>query len=71
MVKDKLHYFFVVRYERTPLTIYNTVQALGQSTTIPNTQLTKSLLLRVDDQLTTNDRLSVRGTWSAYADPFY
>ena len=71
IVKDKLHYFFAFEYERTPLSIYNTVQALGQSTTIPNTQLTKSLLLRVDDQLTTNDRLSVRGTWSAYADPFY
>src|SRR5207342_1298316 len=49
IVKDKLHYFFAFEYERTPLSIYNTVQALGQSTTIPNTQLTKSLLLRVDD----------------------
>jgi hypothetical protein len=71
IVKDKLHYFMSFEYERTPLTIYNTIQALGQSSTIPNTQLTKSLLLRVDDQLTTNDRLSVRGTWSNYTDPFY
>jgi hypothetical protein len=71
IVKDRLHYFFSLEYERTPLTIFNTVQALGQSSSIPDTQLTKALLLRVDDQLTSNDRLSVRGTWSKYHDPFY
>jgi hypothetical protein len=71
IVKDKIHYFFSYEYERTPLSIYNTIQALGQSTTIPDTQLTNSLLLRVDDQLTAKDRLSVRGTWSSYKDPFY
>ena len=61
----------LVRVRADAADVLQPVQALGQSTTIPNTQLTKSLLLRVDDQLTTNDRLSVRGTWSAYADPFY
>jgi hypothetical protein len=71
IIKDKVHYFFSYEYERTPLTIYNTIQALGQSATIPDTQLTNSLLLRVDDQLTKNDRLSVRTTWSSYKDPFY
>jgi hypothetical protein len=71
IVKDKLHYFLSYEYERTPNTIFNTIQTLGQTSSIPDTQLTKALLLRVDDQLTKNDRLSVRGTYSNYSDPFY
>jgi hypothetical protein len=71
IVKDKLHYFLSYEYERTPNTIFNTIQALGQSSSIPDTQVTKSLLLRVDDQLSKSDRLSVRGTYSNFTDPFY
>jgi hypothetical protein len=71
IIKDKLHYFLSYEYERTPNTIFDTIQALGQSASIPDTQLTKSLLLRVDDQLTKSDRLSVRGTYSSFSDPFY
>ena len=68
---DKLHYFLSYGYERTPNTIFNVIQTLGQSSSIPDTQLTRALLLRVDDQLTKSDRLSVRGTYSSYSDPFY
>jgi hypothetical protein len=71
IVKDKLHYFLSYEYERTPNTIFNTIQTLGQTSSIPDTQLSKSLLLRVDDQLTKSDRLSVRGTYSSFDDPFY
>ena len=71
IVKDKLHYFLSYEYERTPNTIFNTIQTLGQTSSIANTQLTNALLLRVDDQLTRNDRLSVRATYSKYTDPFY
>jgi hypothetical protein len=71
IVKDKLHYFLSYEYERTPNTIFNVIQALGQTSSIPDTQLTKALLLRVDDQLSKTDRLSVRGTYSNFTDPFY
>jgi hypothetical protein len=71
IIKDKLHYFMSYEYERTPNTIFNTIQTLGQTSSIPDTQLTNSLLLRVDDQLTKNDRLSVRGTYSNFTDPNY
>ena len=71
IIKDKLHYFLSYEYERTPNTIFNTIQALGQNMSIPDLQLTKSLLLRVDDQVSKNDRVSVRGTYSDFTDPFY
>jgi hypothetical protein len=71
IVKDKLHYFLSYEYERTPNTIFNTIQTLGQSSSFPDTQTTNALLLRVDDQLSKNDRLSVRGTYSNFTDPFY
>src|SRR5947199_165628 len=60
IVKDKMHYFGAYEYERTPNTIYGTVQALGQSYSLPDTVLSKSFMLRVDNQLAKNDRLSLR-----------
>src|SRR5579862_5395319 len=71
IVLDKMHYFLSYEYERTPLSIFNTIQTLGQSFTIPEKQTTTSLLARVDNQLTRNDRLSVRATYSNYLDPAY
>ena len=69
IVKDKMHYFFSIEPERTPATIFDTVQALGQSFSIPDNVTTNSMLLRVDNQLAKNDRLSVRVTYSHFLDP--
>ncbi len=69
IIKDKMHYFFSIEPERIPGTIYDTVQALGQSFVIPDTVTSNSLLLRIDNQLSNADRLSVRGTYSSFRDP--
>src|SRR6516225_2052511 len=64
IVKDKIHYFASYEYEREPGTIFSNPSSLPtQSFSEPYQNGQKSLLLRVDDQLSTNNRLSVRGSW--------
>ena len=71
IIKDKLHFFAAYEYEREPGTIFSSPSTLpGQSFTEPYQNGQKSLLLRVDDQLSTNNRLSVRGSWWDWSNPF-
>ena len=59
IVKDKLHYFASYEYEREPGTIFTSPSQLpGQTFTHAVQDGQKSLLARVDDQLSANNRLS-------------
>jgi Carboxypeptidase regulatory-like domain len=69
IIQDKMHYFFSIEPERTPGTIFDTVQALGQTFNIPDTPTSTAMLLRVDTQISNNSRLSLRGTYSKFQDP--
>jgi hypothetical protein len=63
IARDKIHFFSSFEYEREPGTIFTSPSVLpGQSFTLPYKNTQKSLLARVDDQLSTNDRLTVRGS---------
>jgi hypothetical protein len=63
IVKDKVHYFASYEYEREPGTIFSNPSALPtQSFSIPFKNGQRSFLARVDDQLTSLDRLSVRAS---------
>jgi len=63
IVKDKIHFFGSYEYEREPGTIYSNPSSLPtQSFSIPYQNGQKSFLVRVDDQLTPSDRLSIRGS---------
>jgi hypothetical protein len=71
IIKDKLHYFASYEYEREPGTVFSNPSTLpGQSFTIPYKNGQKSFLARVDDQLSTNSRLSVRGSNWDWSNPF-
>jgi hypothetical protein len=71
IVKDKLHYFGSYEYERQPGTTYAAPAALpGESFVTPNKISQKSALVRVDDQLSTRDRLSARGSRWDWSNPF-
>ncbi|MBZ5560206.1 MAG: carboxypeptidase-like regulatory domain-containing protein [Acidobacteriia bacterium] len=71
IVKDKAHYFVSYEYEREPGTAFQTPSLLPlQSTSVPYQNGQKSFLARVDDQLTTVDRLSVRGSYWTWQNPF-
>ena len=70
VIKDKIHYFVSYEYEREPGTLFSNPSALpGQSFTIPFENGQKSTLVRVDDQLSQSDRLSVRGSYWTWANP--
>ena len=72
IVKDKIHYFVSYEYEREPGTAFQTPTLLANhasANTYQNGQ--KSFLARVDDQPATNDRLSVRGSYWTWANPFF
>jgi hypothetical protein len=71
IVKDKIHYFASYEYEREPgtLVISNSVLP-GQSFTVPYKNSQKSLLARVDDQMTSKDRLTIRGSRWDQDNPF-
>jgi hypothetical protein len=71
VVKDKIHYFASYEYEREPgtLVISNSVLP-GQSFTVPYKNSQKSLLARVDDQMTSKDRLTIRGSRWDQDNPF-
>ncbi|MBI3261557.1 MAG: carboxypeptidase regulatory-like domain-containing protein [Acidobacteria bacterium] len=63
IVRDKMHYFASYEFEREPGTFFSRPSALpGQSFTVPFKNGQKSLLVRVDDQLSNNNRLTVRGS---------
>jgi hypothetical protein len=71
IVKDKMHFFASYEYEREPATLVTSPSALpGQTFTIPFKNNQKSLLARVDDQLTPRDRLTVRGSRWDWSNPF-
>ncbi|MCU1385848.1 MAG: hypothetical protein JWL71_4545 [Acidobacteria bacterium] len=72
IVKDKVHYFASYEYEREPGTAFQSPSLLpGQSVSVPYQNGQKSFLARVDDQLTRVDRLSVRGSYWTWANPFF
>ncbi len=71
IIKDRLHYFASYEYEREPGTLFVTPSALpGQSFTIPYKNGQKSFLARVDDQLSSANRLSIRGSRWTWSNPF-
>lgn len=71
IVKDKLHYFASYEYEREPATYFSSPSTLpGQSFTQEYQNGQKSFLARVDDQISNNSRLSVRGSTWRWSNPF-
>jgi hypothetical protein len=71
VIKDKLHYFASYEYERQPGTTYAAPAALpGESFVTPNKITQKSFLARVDDQLSSKDRLSARASRWDWSNPF-
>jgi Carboxypeptidase regulatory-like domain len=71
ILKDKLHYFGSYEYEREPGTTFSAPAALpGQTFTVPYKNSQQSLLLRLDDQLSSSDRLTVRGSRWNWSNPF-
>jgi hypothetical protein len=69
--KDKMHFFASYEYEREPATLFTAPAALpGQNFTIPFKNSQQSILARVDDQLTSSDRLTVRGSRWDWENPF-
>lgn len=71
VVKNKVHYFASFEYEREPGTYFSSPSALpGQSFTVPYKNNQRSVLARVDDQLSTKDRLTIRGSRWDWNNPF-
>jgi hypothetical protein len=71
IVKDKLHYFASYEYEREPGTFFSSPSTLpGQTFTVPFKNGQKSFLGRIDDQLSSSSRLSVRGSRWGWSNPF-
>ena len=71
IVKDKMHFFGSYEYEREPATLVTSPSALpGQTFTVSYKNNQKSLLARVDDQLTSRDRLTIRGSRWDWENPF-
>ncbi len=71
VIKDKLHYFASYEYEREPGTIVTSPSQLpGQTFTNSFKVGQHSVLGRVDDQLTSNDRLSLRLSKWNWENPF-
>jgi len=71
IIKDKLHYFASYEYEREPATYFSSPSSLpGQSFTQQYQNGQKSFLARVDDQISNDSRLSVRGSRWTWSNPF-
>jgi hypothetical protein len=69
--RDKIHYFASYEYEREPGTYFSSPSSLpGQTFTVPYKNNQKSLLARVDDQLSSKDRLTIRGSRWDWKNPF-
>jgi hypothetical protein len=71
IVRDKIHYFASYEYEREPGTFFSSPSTLPEQTfTVPFKNGQKSFLARVDNQLTNNNRLSIRGSRWTWSNPF-
>jgi hypothetical protein len=71
VIKDRLHYFVSYEYEREPGTFFSSPSTLpGQSFTVPYKNGQKSFLARVDDQLSSSNRISIRGSRWTWSNPF-
>jgi hypothetical protein len=71
IVRDKIHYFASYEYEREPGTLFSNPASLPtQSFSIPFRNGQRSFLGRVDDQVSANNRLSVRGSRWDWKNPF-
>lgn len=71
IVRDKMHYFASYEYEREPGTFFSTPSTLpGQSFTVPFKNGQKSFLARLDNQVSTNNRLTIRGSRWTWSNPF-
>jgi hypothetical protein len=71
IVKDKVHYFASYEYEREPGTTFANPSLLPTETfSIPYQNGQKSFLARVDDQVSLNNRLSIRGSRWNWANPY-
>jgi hypothetical protein len=71
IVRDRTHYFVSYEYEREPGTFFSTPSTLpGQSFTVPFKNGQKSFLARVDHQVTTNNRVTIRGSRWDWSNPF-
>ncbi len=71
IVKNRLHYFASYEYEREPGTIATSPSAMpGQNFTYDSKTTQHSILARVDNQVSTNNRVSARvSTWD-WGNPF-
>jgi hypothetical protein len=70
IVKDKIHYFGSYEYEREPGTLFSNPSSLpGQSFSIPYQNGQNSFLVRLDDQLSPQSRLSIRGSRWGWKNP--
>jgi hypothetical protein len=71
IVKDRLHYFASYEYEREPGTIVTSpTQLPGQSFTNSSKTTQKSVLGRLDDQISANHRVSARVSKWDWDNPF-
>jgi len=71
IIKDKVHYFVSYEYEREPGTLVTSPSVLaGPTFELPYKNGQKSLLARVDDQLSSKDRLTIRGSRWDWENPF-
>ena len=71
IVEDQLHYFASYEHEREPGTFFSSPSTLpGQTFTVPYKNGQKSFLARVDDQLSSDSRLTVRGSRWDWSNPF-
>jgi Carboxypeptidase regulatory-like domain len=71
IVKDRIHYFASYEYEREPGTTFATPSLLPTQTfSVPYKNGQNSFLGRVDDQLSSSDRLSLRASRWNWANPY-
>jgi hypothetical protein len=71
IMRDRLHYFASYEYEREPGTHFSSPSTLpGQTFTTSYKNGQKSLLARVDGQLTSSSRVSIRGSRWTWQNPF-
>ena len=71
VVKDKMQYFASYEYERQPSTIFSAPAALpGETFTFPSKTIQKSVLARVDMEMSAKDRLTMRASRWDWDNPF-
>jgi hypothetical protein len=71
IVRDRLHYFASYEYEREPGTHFSSPSTLpGQTFTTSYENGQKSLLARVDGQISSSSRVSIRGSRWTWENPF-